>query len=229
MPNKAQRKTSRKKGGSGGANVQLAMLNELRQLRRDNDLMIPGRLPAVPDIPRLRLKRKKVYTFVKSAQGVNITPSTTIDQMGVVTGTLSLTSDSASFQALFDQWRIVQMSVSFTPNTVSTSYASLYTVIDYDDGTNLTGLPAADEYDTLEVTAPGRFVTRTFAPQAAMAAYSGTFTSFGSSLGGQWFDVASPNVIYYGLKWYLPAISTALASPVYSINIEIIYNFCFSR
>jgi hypothetical protein len=118
----------------------------------------------------------------------------------------NLATDFASLAAVFDQYRIVGVEIKLIPHINSTTGSAatamsgqLYTVIDYDDATNLMAISALEAYDNC-VSAPAyQVVRRCFAPRIALAAYSGAFTSFANEEAG-WIDCASGNVEHYGLK-----------------------------
>jgi len=119
--------------------------------------------------------------------------------------TLSATPGSSDFIACFDQYRLRAVSVEFMPMITSTMAAStavylprLYTCIDYDDAGTLTR-SAIQQYDTCVVSPPGTGVVRTLVPRMAVAAYSGSFTSY-ANVSDMWLDAASPSVQHFGVK-----------------------------
>lgn len=111
---------------------------------------------------------------------------------------------STFYAAVFDQYRITGATITFSPRLSNGNFPSgaisprLYTVIDYDDAsaTTITGLT---QYETLIIVPPGCGVVRTLIPHAAVAAYSGTFTSF-TNITSPWIDAASATVQHYGVK-----------------------------
>jgi hypothetical protein len=120
--------------------------------------------------------------------------------------------DSASLTPDWDQYKIVQVRLSFYPTFVDTSatvnYPPIHTVIDYDDSTAV-AQAQLNEYSTLMVSNSGTYFERIINPQFAIAAYSGAFTSFAPKKG--WVDVASPSVQHYGLKYAMLAAGAANA------------------
>jgi len=158
-------------------------------------------LPRVPDIIPQYIRRQKPYTFERTYTVGTITPSTTIDQAGAISFTLNSLPDSSEFTNLFDQYRITQAVVKFVPTSQVSTSSPLLTVLDYDDAVTPTLVTQLYEYSTLYVSESSSYVERALKPQMAVAAYSGAFTSFGS-MSDMWIDVASPNVVYYGVKWF---------------------------
>jgi len=225
MPNRRKTKSKPKRRGNNSR-----VLTTLKSIDDAQQTNVRGRVPAVPDTLRIRAKRDKIYTFHKQQSSSVITPSVTLDQLGAFQFDLNSTSDSGSFQALFDCWRIVQVSIEFVPLTTGPYAAPLYTVIDYDDANTPASIASLLEYDTLEITQAGSFLTRTFNPRAAVGVYSSTlFTNFARTTAGQWMDVASPTTKYYALKWGIPALPGGTTTAVYQTVASIVYQFKNTR
>jgi len=174
--------------------------------------------PEVTDIPRIRFKKDRWFN-VELSYFNNITTSTTAAVTGGLSFQLSNFANVSNYTAVFDQYRIMQVSVKFIPTNTTTSSGSpgvggvLYTVIDYDDQNTPTNLTTMLSYDSLAVTPPGQIEERTINPRLAVAAYSGAFTSFANLSNQTWIDAASSSVQYYGLKYYVsstPTIQTVL-------------------
>lgn len=158
-----------------------------------------------PDVLPLSIKQNNVFTFVQTVSLSQITSTavsgTEVDAAYQVQ--LSLLDGVAALQAFFDQYRILQYTISFEPrynmsNTAGTVLGTMTTAIDYDDATNQ---PAAmlRQKETCMVTPAYCPHVRTLKPHIAVAAYSGAFTSF-TNVKDEWIDAASPNVQHYGVK-----------------------------
>jgi len=109
----------------------------------------------------------------------------------------------SSFQALFDQYRIVEVELWIEPAnntaTVATAGPNWYSVVDYDDAATPSALAALQQYTNV-ITTPlnnGHYVR--FRPHVAKALYGGAFTAFGNEL-SPWIDSASAGVQHYGFK-----------------------------
>jgi hypothetical protein len=176
------------------------------------------------------LARHRLYSFHRSFSVGNITGSTTGETDGAVTVTLASFPDYTDFTNLFDTYRILQAVVEFNPlfldTTATTNYPPLATVIDYDDG-NSTAYAQLEEYDSFMITQTGQYFQRVFTPRIALAAYSGTFTSYSQPKAGTWIDVASTGVVHYGLKYALPICGAA--NSVWSVTVHAILQFRESR
>lgn len=221
MPKRGSR--PRKGAGSETASL-LKQLIELtnRQTIRD--------APVVPDVKPRSQRRHRIYPFTRAIDLGIQTPSVTVETFTSYTFTLSALPDSTEFTALFDQYRIMQVRIEFTPLFTDTSatvaYPPIYTAIDYDDANSVTGAQI-NEYDSVMFTPTGTYFERIFVPRIALAAYSGAFTSFGQPKAGFWIDCASPSVVHYGLKTVLPVAGAA--NQVWSVRAHLMLEFRESR
>lgn len=180
--------------------------------------------PRVIDVPRLVIKPKN-YTIVQNIGFGTISTSNVAPSFGAVYATLSQSYLSASFQTVFDSWRVLQFTVRLVPQFMPSpgiTYPPLLTVIDTDDANNAATTNALRAYDTLQEVKFGSYVERTVNPQVALAAYSGTFTSYASAK--PWIDVASPSVQWYGVKYGIDATTATLAN-AYAIEMDVVFQF----
>jgi hypothetical protein len=124
--------------------------------------------------------------------------------------TLNSAPTYSNFTSVFDQYRLCMVRLKFTWYGITGTNPNppLITCIDYDDATTPTlEQQVADRPSSMTVP-PGVSFERVLVPHAATAAYGGAFTSFANKA-MLWADSASPGVIWYGLKYYLPAAVTA--------------------
>jgi hypothetical protein len=132
--------------------------------------------------------------------------------------TLSDLPQEGTFAALYDQYRIREIEVTFSPS-VSTNQAPsalvaltvpefcMYYAIDFDDAAVVSPLSALFEYEGCkrhDFLHGGPLVVR-FKPRIAVGAYNGTFVGFANQ-SDQWIDCATPTVQHYGIKWGIPAL-----------------------
>lgn len=186
------------------------------------DLMAVTRqsfLPSKRDqMPLPTPRRSPVHTFRRTVNRGFINA----DSAGV-TGSFAITlgamPGSTDFTSLFDQYRLVEAIFKFVPHTngfgpstTTTALPELLTAIDYDDNTAPANPDTLRQYDTCEVTPTLRATQRTLTPRAALAAYSGVFTSFSSAPPSMWFDCNSPNIEFYGLKYATTPVTVASGS-----------------
>jgi hypothetical protein len=183
--------------------------------------------PDIPDVPRMRLANKRVYTTAFSYTAINITGNSATPNNGALTFALANASDYTSWTNCFDSYRIVQVHVEFVPASIGLTGTSnmngiLYSAIDYDDATTLdsTGLL---QYDTVQVVNSPQFFERRLQPRAAKALYSGVaFSGYGQDT-APWIDANSPSVQHYGIKYSQSITSSAVTT--YSVIVTMFVNF----
>jgi len=194
-----------------------------RDERSEHAMTVPYEIGTFDVLP-LETKKglKNVYTF---AQSVNLGAITTSGTSGAeVDGAfyfyLGQLDNATAIQAFFDQWRILQVSVSFEPifnvwaSTTTGQVGLLVTALDYDDATS-TASSALRQKESCVINVATQPVRRTVNPHSAVAAYSGSFASY-ANIAGQWLDSASPNVQHYGVKYALYS-STLTSTNVYNV------------
>jgi len=215
MPNKGGRN---RRAGSSSKNLMRQEVNQMKNLVAITKSTVNQSTETVPDVPRMRLKANKVFTFSRSYSAVNITANTTVDQSGAITTSLSNFPNYNEFVNLFDEYRIVQLVYEFLPFMNTNSAPPIYTVIDPDDGMVPTSADQLRQFDTCRIVPSSVYFERTCTPMLSSSLYSGTFTSYGNIRPTQvWVDTSSASVQFYGLKYYWPAVSGATG--VYSVNV----------
>lgn len=169
----------------------------------------------------------KVHPFIGRTGSGNLV-GTAISGAGVgYTFQLNQCVQYTDWVAVYDQYRIVAVEISFSPiyNTITKTVdgqGRLFTCIDYDDAAAPTGPNDVRRFDTCIVTNAYSPVTRRLVPRCADALYSGAFTSYGSSA-NRWIDCASPGVQHYGVKaWVDPSTSVPTT---YSVEIKMYLEF----
>lgn len=153
----------------------------------------------------------RIYRFSQYLSETSITQSTITPSfyagasLAVLTPSLTLLDQASTFQALFDQYRITNVTVQFRPLFSRQNFVPgsdipplIYTVVDYDDGVVPSSLATLREYQNLTIHECDPFAV-SFRPRIAMAAYGGAFTSY-ANMGNTWVDCASSGVLHYGLK-----------------------------
>jgi len=208
-------------GGMGP--MMLSLVKEVKKLNETEQTAELKRPPRVPDVPVLRLKQKRICTFRETYISGNITGSVSNPVFGSLYFTISSFNDVASYQGVFDTYRIIQCEVQFLPKYVvstNTMVPLLYTVIDYDDANAPTTIGQLLDYDTLQISDAGTLQSRVLNPRAAVATYSGTFTSYAQDK-KQWMDIANTGIQYYGVKYGLE--TAAYAAIFYEILVSVTF------
>lgn len=182
-----------------------------------------------------RTEQGRVHTFTQAVVGSNMA-SIAVDsytQSNVILKqpiyfTLADLPQAASFAALFDQYRITKVSISFIPgqsmvmqnqenggiglvenqaqqvaagNTAVGLYGS---VIDYDDAAAIGTLAAFLQYETWKPGQVGsmKIHTRVFKPRVAASVFNGGGFAGYANMTDLWLDVVNTNIQYYGVKFY---------------------------
>jgi len=214
-PNKkvTSKKNNNKKNGTSHEN--LVLMRRLIDLQENRAGNFP---PRVPDIEMPLFRRDKVHTFTRQIDTTSISAGVA-DANFAYTFSLGALQDSTEFTTLYDQYRIGVCRVNFVANA-GLQPTTISTVIDYDDATTQ-NKSALGEYSTFQQNQLGNSFFRTLQPRPALAAYSGAFTSFGSAPAKMWMDVASPGILYYGVKGQIPGIAASTTTVVYTVTIEV--------
>lgn len=138
-----------------------------------------------------------------------------------------LGSQLTALQGVFDQYKIEECEVwceaqnqggSSTP--IPQIGGKLYSVVDYDDATNLSSVGQAMSYSNVVVTSLNQGHYRRWKPRIAMAAYQGALTAF-ANMSAQWIDIAYPNVAHYGMKFYTDFV-TSTSNVSFDIRLRIL-------
>jgi len=160
----------------------------------------------------------EVHSFKRFVDKGNFSASSSNDTFGVVTFALSDMVNYTEFTALFDQYRItnVRLILIGQPNDQETGPTPITTPVlllarDFDDNTAWTSAGQAFQYEDLTFVQMGKRISFSLKPRIAVAAYSGTFTSY-ANMSSQWIDAASTNVAFFGVKWCIQQVSSGAVS-----------------
>jgi hypothetical protein len=172
------------------------------------------------------------YNSTSSATYYSCTSgNVTSDPMAACFFTLGDMPQYSAFTALFDQYRINSVTVTFTPtltgntdlqSSSSQPYLSDWTLwytVDLDDASVISPLTALMEYEGVRcLPFTGKPHVIKFVPHTALAAYAGAFTSY-ANVPDPWLDCASSNVQHFGLNWGMACpLSTVAGLPSYSLR-----------
>jgi len=134
----------------------------------------------------------------------------------------------ASFQNIFDQYRLACIEVWLTPtyqNTSGGASNSRYlTVVDYDDSATLSGTANARQYENCTDTTSQEGVYRRFRPHCTFITSSGnsTSTTGNATAPSLWINSGSGTVPHYGFK-----VAAYAASVTTTFNLVIRYHVEF--
>lgn len=151
-----------------------------------------------------------------------LTTSASIPTFSATSFSVAGLDQISNLTAIFDQYMIEQLEVWMIPlglgtvNQVGVGGGTYCTVVDYDDANALTTYAQAEDYTNACTSPQSEAQYRRFVPHVAIAAYSGTFTSF-SNTESCWIDSASTGVQHYGFK---VAAQSSNVSAVYQLVIR---------
>jgi len=166
--------------------------------------------------------RTVTHKFTRLAAPVTLTNSTVTETLYAFQFLLSYVPSYTEFTALYDQYQIAAVHLRFVP-TVNTStpldplQGFIILAVDYDDSTTPANIDALYQYGSAAVFGAGKEIRFTLRPRAALAAYSGAFTSY-ANFGNMWIDIASSNVQHYGLK-----VGMSASTPVHTWSVFATY------
>jgi len=197
--------------------VEDRQLTALKQIQDNTAMNTYGAVPYVPDVPRLRLKRGKVYTFSRSTSMVVVSATSPTSVGYGLQFTLADLPNAAEFTSLFDQYRIVQVALTYFPSVPNTG--SIYTAIDYDDASTPT-FAEISQKETLQVNQTNQSFTRVLNPAVDTQLYISVGTAYAVQT-GLWIDSVNASIPYYGLKVFLPAPNTGTVTGTFKIDFVI--------
>lgn len=141
------------------------------------------------------------------------------------------------FTTLFDQYRIEEVSVTFSPRfNVTDSFTqltqtpcalpTLMWVVDHDDASVPGSFQTLTEYANVKVLSLDRPRTVTFKPHCATSLYQSGVVSagYGQSAANTWVDMNSRNVQHYGLKYAIDLKNTVWGSNFF-VDTTVRYKF----
>lgn len=231
MNSNKQRNNQRLRGSRRRARSETSqVVDSLHQLIDLNKTQISGSLPAVKDVPSFFLSRRKPTNIVREIQLANITLSTApTDTFGAYAIRLSDLPVYTELTSTFDDYRIIQVELSFIPTSDNNFAGPLITAIDYDTNSAPVSVNDLLQYRTAMKVEAGAACVRTFTPKVATALYSGAFTSYGLQA-MQWIATDSPTVYHYGLRWAIPGITGQSSNTVmYQVFAKVFLQFRNTR
>jgi len=165
---------------------------------------------------------QQIHWF-RSTYDTQIATSATVPTYGAVNFVLSYIGDYTGYQSIFDEYCIVEATVRFVPIQGPGAVAApltgeFITVLDHDDSTPLSTLSSARDYPSALITKGSVGQTRVCYPRLATALYAGAFTSYGQTK--CWIDMASPQVVHYGIKW---AADSSSSSILYNVTQTLVF------
>jgi len=221
---KATKGTSRKR-----AAIKWTKKGGQNSLRYENENLVET------DIRRFPEKTQNIVSVVKSALFPGwFTAITGVDQSKTYYTQLSTSlGDYSYYVALYDQYRVDCVEVTFWPQTTLDINAGsvvtqglLTVVIDYDDSTALTSQQQALDYANCITVAGDKKLTRTYTPSVSAVVFGSVLGSGYAPRKRVWLDSANANVSCFGIKAYWSGASTGSA---YDLAVRVHYSFRAAR
>jgi len=196
----------------------------------------------------LTFRPNGVYNYIQTVSGAAITgmanryfTQNSSDQFKSLEFSLNNCAQSVTFAALYDQYKITKIVVTFTPMitaAVTTDVSSTLTavngsgifatVIDYDGGTALTTLDQMREYQTYkQQPVISTFLhTRTWVPRTNASIQDvGGGVSSSDNRAGRWLDCGNTNVVHYGLRLYMDQRSNIYNTQQFEVSAKYYLSF----
>jgi len=183
----------------------------MRTQQQDGTLFTDVMLPPGLHRPSARNGGKSFAVAQEVLASAYLVSSTSITVFGNASFDAADLDQISALTALFDQYRIVEIEAWLVPQSqpaTGDDNGELASVIDYDDAVNLSSFGSALDYENVVVSNGAAGHYRRWKPHAAMAAYSGAFTSY-ANVESPWIDAASTGVLHYGLKFAITATTSA--------------------
>lgn len=148
---------------------------------------------------------------------------------GTVTSALGDTSKYTSYQAVYDEYRIVRVRVRFvnqynnatlSSTVLDTASGRFAACIDWDDAVTPTGYPDILNHQNVETGNWLHAYSFDYVPKALLGANTGSVIA-GAPVSKPWLDTAQPAILHYGIKWMIdPDTYGVLVNPIFSVWAE---------
>lgn len=156
--------------------------------------------------------------------GNNFTQNGSTDAFGQISFRLDDCANLSAFSALFDQYRIERVKLTFRSRNPATFVANTASpnsavpwgviVVDRDDSTAPTTLAQLQQYENaITFTGCDSFtvdLVPSLTPSVFSAAVLGGYSLRDSD--STWLDMANPDIISYGVKWGVSALTLSTSS-----------------
>lgn len=150
------------------------------------------------------LGRPSVKVIQTTNFAINIAAGATTNTYSTLGFTLGNLAQVASWQALYDEYRIVKARVTFLPlqnNSVSTAPGlTVWTIKDWNDATTPTTEAEFLNNDTLKVTAAYERHVRSLTPALCSVDAAGKPIVMNQS---NWVPCSNKDAVYYGVKYMI--------------------------
>jgi hypothetical protein len=157
---------------------------------------------SIPRFGRSDRFDNKVHNIIQTSDmGVILTTSTTVNQnFGMAFVPSANFTQFGSWASVFDQYKVVEVEVWFTPVVNNnTAAGQMYSIIDYDSVITTTVLASFLQYTNVMVSPLTCGHYRKWKPHVAVGAYTGSVFGGYKNVVADWVDCGSPDVRHYGI------------------------------
>lgn len=173
-----------------------------RRRRRPRRYIRRSRLPR--RLPRIPRRSSKLHTFKRTFMTTHTLASaaTTANSWGF---TLNMLPNYAEFTALFDQYRLNAVAITFIPKftevvVTAPTDVGFYSVIDRNDQTNLASVAAACEYENMKRTRLSQYHKRYFKLSTLQDTGIVGSSAVCTTKYSPWINTANADITHLGLK-----------------------------
>jgi hypothetical protein len=224
MPGRKSNRRSRKQGKRSRAPRNPVAPTAMRSIPPEWD-------PSVIDAKPMKMPRDP-QCVIRRTYSLATMSANTGDTVLAFYFALNNMPNYTDFTNLFDSYSILEAVVTFLPfatSTASTAVTSSFpgyigTWLETNDASLPANMSEGQQYESFQRNVATVPFARVVRPRSAVAAYSGTFTSYANKY-GQWIDTASPAVQFYGLKSVITGSTYATSTKVYEVEATITVKF----
>ena len=165
--------------------------------------------------PQITGNGDRVHEFVRGYEASPLAQSAIANVSAAYQFTIDALPGYTEFTSLFDQYKIKEVEMIFVPGATESVTSAAnggvnFTVIDYDDASNLgTGTGPYLQYENCLMTQGTEVIRRVIKPRAAMGVLTGG-SAYVGNIAAPWIDCSNASVPHYGLKILL---GSAAANP----------------
>jgi hypothetical protein len=184
-----------------GSNRRRSKQKKSRKYERHSLL---GNDQSPPWMPRQSLRDTIVKVVISNPTSDALVTSTTVPVFQSYGLDVSGLQHLSSYTTIFDEYMMFEIECLIEPQVSETvangvALGSLISAVDVDDAAAPTSYSDLLAYSSAIQSRGTQSHYHRWRPSAAVAAYSGVFTSF-ANVSGLWIDAASTGVKHYGLK-----------------------------
>lgn len=202
------------------------LLPKTATIRRTRYMLRRSRMP--------RKVRQPIQYFKRSTYLAGWTANQlAVDTFGNYYASLNQVPTVSDFTGLYDQFRINAVKFTLIPRgnssditptgTSAAQSVGVFSVIDYDDDTNLTSISQAMQYQNCKMTRSHQVHSRYFKPRIESTVTTNTGTAAALNTRG-WLDVAAgADVKHFGIKFILQQAPNA----VQTFDLKVDYYLAF--